>query len=270
MRDASPPTPAAPTPPGGPGTVAFTVFFWLLFVTSSIALFPLLAAAHLIATPFDRDRRLTHALLSRIAFGYLRWNPWWDIRVEGRERLPRGPAVIVLNHQSGADVLVAMGLRHDFKFVSKASLFAIPILGWSMRLARYVSVHRARAKSIKQMMATCRAWLRRGVAVAIFPEGTYALDGRLLPFKKGAFVVAIGERAPVVPVVIEGSPSLVYDDGPLISPRCRIRVRVQPPIPASELGDDPVALARRVRALFAEALGQPTDAGPAPVADDVA
>ena len=47
--------------------MAFTVFFWLLFVTSSIALFPLLAAAHLIATPFDRDRRLTHALLSRIA-----------------------------------------------------------------------------------------------------------------------------------------------------------------------------------------------------------
>ena len=168
---------AKASPPRGPLVTLFSVAFWLFFLVGSSALFLPLLAVHLLATPFDRERRLTHALLGRITFGFLRWNPWWDIRFEGRERLPRGAAVIVINHQSAADVLVSMGLRHDFKFVSKASMFALPVVGWSMRLARYVSLHRGRAKSMKQMIATCRAWLRRDMAVAIFPEGTYSLDG---------------------------------------------------------------------------------------------
>ena len=64
------------------------------------------------------------------------------------------------------------------------------------------------------MMAQCRGWLRRGMPVLLFPEGTYSGGGPLLPFKRGAFLLAIEEQVPIVPVVIRGTAELVHEDGP--------------------------------------------------------
>jgi 1-acyl-sn-glycerol-3-phosphate acyltransferase len=151
-----------------------------------------------------------------------------------------------------ADIIAVLGLYYPFKFVSKASLFSVPGLGWLMKMAKYVSVERGRPKSMNEMMETCRRWLRAGMSVMIFPEGTYASDGNLLPFKTGAFVLAIEERVPLAPVVIEGTPQLIYEDGPWLSPTARITVTVQEPMMPQSLGADPEALAARVRAQYAE------------------
>jgi 1-acyl-sn-glycerol-3-phosphate acyltransferase len=167
--------------------------------------------------------------------------------VQHRERLPQEPCVIIANHQSMADIIAMLGLYYPFKFVSKASLFKVPILGWLMKMARYVSVERGRPKSMHEMMEECRRWLRAGMSVMIFPEGTYATDGQLLPFKAGAFVLAIEEKVPIAPVVVEGTPQLIFEDGPWLSPRADIRVTVMEPMLPETLGSDAEALATKVR-----------------------
>jgi 1-acyl-sn-glycerol-3-phosphate acyltransferase len=236
-----------------------TVVFAVVFALTAPVCLVVCAVLWLIGAIADPDRHWVHAFLSRWGFQYFRVNPFWRIRVEGRERIPDGPSVLVVNHQSLADVVAVLGLYRRFKFVSKASLFQLPLVGWSMGLARYMRVVRGRPHSTQLMLEDCRAWLRRGVAVLIFPEGTYAPPGRLLPFKRGAFRLAIEERVPLVPVVLEGTRGLVLGDGPWLEPRSRIRVRVLPPWPSSELGTDEGALADRVRELYRRELDLPPD-----------
>jgi 1-acyl-sn-glycerol-3-phosphate acyltransferase len=232
-----------------------TALFWMVFaITAPLVVlsgFFVFAATAI----FDRDRRVIHAFICRFVFSYLRLNPLWKVRIEGRERISGRPSVIVANHQSMADVVACMGLFRQFKFVSKSSLFSLPLVGWMMHLAKYVSLDRGKPRSTQQMLEQCRGWLRRGMPVLLFPEGTYSTDGRLLPFKRGAFLLAIEERVPLVPVMIQGTSDLVIEDGPWFNPRCSIRVSVLPPIEPAQLGDSEKDLMERVRRLFESRLG---------------
>jgi len=218
-----------------------------------------LAAALLFAVtaPFDPDRSVLHAFVCWSCHAYLHVNPLWRVRVEGRERIPRGASVLVVNHQSMADVAACMGLHRPFKFVSKASLFSLPVVGWAMKMLLYVRLERGRPHSTRAMLDQCRHWLRRGIAVLMFPEGTYAPGAALLHFKPGAFVLARDERVPMVPVLISGTRDLVVGDGPWMAPRVNIRIRVLDPVdfPA---GADAVQVATAMRERFARELGRPT------------
>jgi 1-acyl-sn-glycerol-3-phosphate acyltransferase len=231
-----------------------TAVFWLVFLVFGPLEFLAGVLLLLVTLPFDPNRRAIHALICRWTFLYIRIFPSWRIQVTGRELLPEGPAVLVANHQSMADVVAVMGLKHPFKFVSKASLFNLPLVGWMMRMARYVSLERGRPRSTQRMMEACRRWLWRGVPVLLFPEGTYGTRGRMLPFKRGAFLLAIEEKVPLVPVALTGTTELVEGDGPWLSPRANIRITVLPPIPPAELGEDPDALSQLVRARLEAAL----------------
>ena len=236
------------------GTIVTTVWFWTVFAVTAPLCVVLGTLVFLVTLPFDPDRRVIHALICRWTFNYLRVSPLWQARVTGRERIPAGPVVFVANHQSMADVVAAMGLFHPYKFVSKASLFSLPLVGWMMRMAKYVSLERGRHGSTRAMMDTCRDWLRRGMPVLIFPEGTYSGGDMLLPFKVGAFVLAIEAGVPIVPVVLKGTAKLIQGDGPWMNARSDIRIEVLPPVPADELGSDAVVLTARVKAAFEAAL----------------
>jgi 1-acyl-sn-glycerol-3-phosphate acyltransferase len=244
----------------------FTAAYALFFMLTAPVCTALGALLWLVTTPFDRNRALLHAFVCGWGhFFYLRIWPGWRVRVEGRELLPPGPAVIISNHQSALDIASAMGLFHPFKFVAKSALFKVPMVGWLMSLMRYVPVERGHVHAMQRMLEDCRGWLRRGVAVLIFPEGTYAPPRQRLPFKRGAFRLAIEEQVPVVPVVLEGTTDIIEGDGPWMNPRASVRVRVLPPLLPESLGSDEVALAARVRALYFEALGLPP---PPPVSGD--
>jgi 1-acyl-sn-glycerol-3-phosphate acyltransferase len=233
-----------------------TAWFWLLFLLTAPVLFTLGLVLFLVAYPVDPDRRWLHSLVCRWCYGlWLHASPGWSTRIEGRELLPKGPCVLVANHQSAADILAAMGLFHPYKFVAKSSLFSIPIVGWMMSLLGYVRVTRGQFSSMVQMLDPCRSWLRRGMPVFIFPEGTYS-QGELLRFKRGAFQLALEEHVPVVPVVIEGTPQLLDGDGVWMSPRADIRVRVLPPLPPESFAREPAALADQVRALYVDVLSR--------------
>lgn len=231
-----------------------TLFFWLVFVVTAPVVMLFGALLFVFTAPFDPQRRVMHAYICATAFNYVRVNPFWSTTVEGRERIPSGPCVLVVNHQSMADVIAVLGLRSQFKFVSKASLFSLPLVGWLMTMAKYVAVERGRHSSMQKMMDDCRAWLRSGMSVLIFPEGTYSPDGKLLPFKRGAFQLAVDEGVPVVPVVMTGTRDLVVEDGPWMSPKATVRIRVLEPL--RDLGTDDAAVTQRVRELMLRELGQ--------------
>lgn len=245
-------------------SVAVTIAFALAVAVAAPVVFIVAVLLYLVTSPFDRNQRLLHGFICRACHGFLHLNPLWRVRVEGRERIPRGPAVLVTNHQSMTDILATMGLHRQFKYVSKVSLFALPLVGWAMWMLRYVRLERGRPHSTRRMLDDCRHWLRRRVAVLLFPEGTYAPTDALLHFKPGAFLLAIEEGVPVVPVLTTGTRALMEGDGPWLAPRARVTVRVLEPfrIPA---GMDAAQAAAEARALFARELGRPLlgPAGPA-------
>ena len=240
-----------------PASAAVTVAFWMVVGLTMPLLFLAAALLFAVTAPFDPDRSVLHAFVCWSCHAYLHVNPLWRVRVEGRERIPRGASVLVVNHQSMADVAACMGLHRPFKFVSKASLFSLPVVGWAMKMLRYVRLERGRPHSTRAMLDQCRHWLRRGIAVLMFPEGTYAPGAALLHFKPGAFVLARDERVPMVPVLISGTRDLVVGDGPWMAPRVNIRIRVLDPVdfPA---GADAVQVAAAMRERFARELGRPT------------
>jgi 1-acyl-sn-glycerol-3-phosphate acyltransferase len=233
---------------------AFSAAYWIfLFVTM-----PLLFAGALVvflATALvDRRRVALHLYSCAWATFYVVVNPLWRVRVSGREKLPwRGAAVLVANHLSTLDILVVYALFRPFKWVSKAELFRVPVLGWNMRLNDYVPVRRGDRESIREMMDHCRAHLARGVPVLLFPEGTRSKDGRLQAFKDGAFKLAVEARVPVIPVAITGTSDALPKHGLVLRQRMRARVEVLDPIDPAAFGSVD-ALREAARAALAAAL----------------
>jgi 1-acyl-sn-glycerol-3-phosphate acyltransferase len=175
------------------------------------------------------------AMVAMTAWGHslLLANPFWRARVHGRERVRGGPYVICSNHQSAADIFVLSVLHGHWKFIAKSSLFWIPIFGWGMRAIGNIPVDRARPSSARRMIELCHRWLERGVSVLIFPEGTRSTDGELLPFKDGAFSIAIASGRPVLPVVIDGTIRAFRKGAFDLTSRADILVSVLPPIDAA-------------------------------------
>ncbi|RDW65259.1 1-acyl-sn-glycerol-3-phosphate acyltransferase [Coleophoma crateriformis] len=124
------------------------------------------------------------------------------------------PAVFIGNHQSELDVLI---LGHIFpKYCSvtaKSSLKNMPFLGWFMRLSGSVFIDRANSKNARNAMEGAATHMKKDKqSVYMFPEGTrsYAKEPMLLPFKKGAFHLAVQAGVPIVPVVAANYSNLLY------------------------------------------------------------
>ena len=174
-----------------PGTVRvlLSIALWAFLALSSVELFLGAILLWALTLPFDPNGRVLHLYSCFWAQLYFYVNPGWHLRVEGREHLPwKGAAVLVSNHESLGDILVLFGLYRPFKWVSKAENFKLPLIGWNMRLNRYVPLIRGDRASVLQMMAGCERWLSRGVPILMFPEGTRARDGPALTLPKHAFV----------------------------------------------------------------------------------
>jgi 1-acyl-sn-glycerol-3-phosphate acyltransferase len=142
-----------------------------------------------------------------------------QVRVEGRERIDPGAAFICMsNHQSNFDIPVLLGyLPMPFRWLAKAELFKIPIFGRAMRGAGYIPIDRSDRPAAIDSLRKAADAVRSGVSVVIFPEGTRSPDGRLKPFKKGGFVMAIEAGVPIMPVALRGT----FD----IMPKSRLLIR---------------------------------------------
>jgi 1-acyl-sn-glycerol-3-phosphate acyltransferase len=231
-----------------------SILFWIYFALSSMVLFAIALPLWLATLPFDRNGRLLHQYSCFWAAHYLYVNPLWRITVEKTAPIDRARRyVIVANHQSFADILVLYATYLPFKWVSKSAVFNVPFIGWHMYLNRYVSLKRGDKASIEKMAARCRAWLDRGVSVLIFPEGTRSQDGRLGPFKLGAFRLAREAGVEVLPIVVDGTAEALPKHGLTMATRADCRVRVLEPLSVAADESDQAA-ADRVRDHLAQAL----------------
>jgi 1-acyl-sn-glycerol-3-phosphate acyltransferase len=242
---------------------AFTCAYWVFVVLTMPVFFVCALTIFLLTWPFDRRRVVLHLFSCFWASFYVYANPLWRARVVGREKLPwAGPAVIVANHLSLVDILVLYGLYRPFKWVSKAELFRVPVVGWNMVINDYVRLTRGDRESIRSMMEHCRRHLAHGSPVLIFPEGTRSQDGRLQAFKDGAFRLALDAKVPVIPIAIRGTHETVPKHGLVLRQRMRGRVKVLEPIDASGYADV-ASLRQAARDAIARELGEPLSAAAA-------
>lgn len=120
------------------------------------------------------------------------------------------PYIYMPNHQSNFDIPVLLGhLSVQFRWLAKIELFKIPIFGRAMRKAGYISIDRYNRQSAIESLKLAAGKIKSGVSVLIFPEGTRSLDGKIQPFKKGGFVLAVDAGVPIVPVVIHGTRAIM-------------------------------------------------------------
>lgn len=166
------------------------------------------------------------------------------VKVVGRERLdPAATYIFMSNHVSNLDppILVPLIPRRTSVLVKK-ELFRVPILGRAMRLASLVPVDRSNREAAISSLRTAAEVLGKGIPMTIFVEGTRSLDGRLLPFKKGPFYLAMESGAPVVPVTLVGTHRIL--------PKRRFGIRrgeatvvFHPPLDAKQFSDRDTLLA---------------------------
>lgn len=182
------------------------------------------------------------------AFGIRRGlEGWEDLPEEIREG--RQPAVFIGNHSSLFDPpLMISTLPCHPVFVAKRELAWVPFLGWVIALAGFIFIdrrHRGRAMASLNQAAHR---IHDGQSIAAFPEGTRSTDGRLLPFKKGIFALALEAGVPLVPVAVFGGADILAKGDWRVSPGT-YRMRVGAPVvPAQD--DD----AERLRGKLREAL----------------
>lgn len=182
------------------------ILFIVFLFGTSLLFFPLALLIFVVTRPFDRRLRLLHRFTCLWASLYIWVFPPWSVTVHGREKIdPAKTYVIVSNHQSMVDILVAFMLFRHFKWVSKAELFNLPFIGWNMYLNRYVRLKRGNKSSIRSMYNACEKHLKEGSSIFLFPEGTRSSTGHMREFKEGAFVLAKRQHVPILPLVINGS-----------------------------------------------------------------
>jgi len=206
---------------------------FLIFMASTSALFYVIAIFIWLCTVwFDRRLVALHFFTSFWASVYLWIMPAWSVSCKGREKVKKERIyMVVSNHQSQLDILVAFRLFFPFKWVSKAEVFKLPFIGWNMVLNRYIKLKRGDKKSVEQMMIDCEKTISKGSSVYFFPEGTRSYTGIVKEFKTGAFILAQKMKIPILPIVINGSKNALPKHSLNFHGKHRIRIEVLDELP---------------------------------------
>jgi 1-acyl-sn-glycerol-3-phosphate acyltransferase len=187
---------------------------------------------------------LLHPKTGGVWVGRRIWGPFliWAARarlvVQGAENVvPFRPTIYVSNHQSALDIPVAfVALPVNFRFVAKKSLGYVPVLGWYLKAGRHILVERGSRASALATLEKGAEQIRRGTSILMYPEGTRSPDGRLLPFKKGSFALALKAGVAICPVTIEGTARIMPKKSWKIRFGEEIRVKIGAPIDPRQYG----------------------------------
>lgn len=180
---------------------------WFTFVgVTSVVFFLIALVIWILTRPFDPKLKILQQFTCFWAALYTWIIPAWKIKIKGREKIQRNKTyVVVSNHQSMLDILVLFNLFFHFKFVSKIEIFKVPFIGWNMYLNKYIRLRRGDRKSVEKMLKDAEKSLAEGNSLLIFPEGSRSPDGKVRPFKTGAFILAKKIQTPILPIVISGT-----------------------------------------------------------------
>jgi 1-acyl-sn-glycerol-3-phosphate acyltransferase len=202
-----------------------------------IIMFPVTFLIWLLVLPFDHDRIVIHWLLVYQGLILSRIIPMMKIEIEGREKAVRGVTyVIISNHQSMIDILFLNSLRYRYKWISKIENMKVPVLGWYLRMADYITVNRGNEESKIEMLGKSYKCLKKGISIMIFPEGTRSKDKEIGFFKRGAFQLALEAGVPILPIVIDGTGGILPKHGFIFGNEYKIKIRVLDPVSPVSFG----------------------------------
>lgn len=209
----------------------------------------------------------------------LRWAILWSrsilfvcrcpLEVTFQGAMPAGGFLAYANHQSVLDIpaiFIAMD-KTPIAFAAKRELFKWPFLGWYLSMAGFVEVDRSnRRRAMESYAKAARQIREEGARVIVYPEGTRSVDGSVLPFKKGAFALAIEAQAPVVPIAVDGAQRAVRKHTVRLHGH-KIRVVVGAPIETKGLTVDQrdellIKTRTQILAMHKECGGPPSPAEP--------
>jgi 1-acyl-sn-glycerol-3-phosphate acyltransferase len=203
-----------------------TIFVWCCIALGTV----IFGLAAIISFLFDRKGTVAHRC-GRIWAKVALLANQVKVRMEGLENVKEtGPYIFMSNHQGSYDIFALLGyLPFQFKWLAKKELFSVPILGWAMSAAGYISIDRQGTRETVEAMREATRKIRDGMSVVVFPEGSRTPDGSIQPFRKGGFTLAIRSQVPIVPIAIRGSREIMPKDRLTANPG-EIRVRIGPPI----------------------------------------
>ena len=229
--------------------IAVVVIALVLYVASFIAL--------VVCYPFDRKRFVVHRLskwITDTVFGL----SFIRREVIGAENIdPNAAYVMVLNHNSMADIISIYNLPLVFKWVSKKEVYRLPIIGRLLYAHGDIVINRASTKEAMQLVHNKgMEWLKKGASVSIFPEGTRSKDRQIHNFKAGAFLLAKDAGVPILPIVLDGTDKMMRK-GMFMNWGNKVTIKVLPPISAKEVEERSVKeVMAEVREKMVETLAQ--------------
>ena len=184
------------------GTIRFLI---------SVVISIVMAILEIIMLPVDRKRgRVFHALARFWARAIL-LTCGVRVKVRGLEKIDGSKNyVYVSNHASMLDIpVIVAGIPDQIRIVYKKELEVIPFFGWGLKWGSYIGIDRGRGSEAMKSLEEAIEKIRHGASVLLYAEGTRTLDGKLQPFKRGAFNLAVKAGVPVVPLTVNGSYNLL-------------------------------------------------------------
>jgi len=199
--------------------IVVTLYSWALFVL--FWLFSILTAAILSLDAKDKENifNTTERVFSRIAFKLL----GMKIEIQGLENIPKNePVIFISNHQSMMDIKLSLAcIPTNISFISKDTIFRVPILGAYMKVSGHIPIQRGEDRKAYETLLTAVKKLTAKKSLVVFPEGTRSEDGQLGAFKRGISLIILKSGRRVVPVAICGSNQFMPKRGWLSHPEKR-------------------------------------------------
>ena len=236
-----------------------TLLYFIAVFVIATSLYVATFVALVVCYPFDKKRYVVHKISECLTLGIFKLAAT-KRTVIGMENIdPKATYVMVLNHNSMADIISIYNLPLVFKWVSKREVYKIPIIGRLLLAHGDIVINRASTKEAMNLVHTKgKQWLAKGASVSIFPEGTRSKDGEIHNFKAGAFILAKDAGVPILPIVLDGTRNMMRK-GFFMNWRNEITIKVLPPVSAeyveehsikevmAEVHDDMVAALAEIR-----------------------
>jgi 1-acyl-sn-glycerol-3-phosphate acyltransferase len=186
--------------------VLASLWYWFVLIFLAPIFYLACLTALLVRDRKDPKRKWIGRISCVWGSAYLWCNPFWRIRIVGREKLDSNrTTVYICNHQSSFDIYLLFRLFFPFQWVTKKSNFYVPFIGWNMRHNRSIGFERGDRRETLRMVKECVKRLLEGISLIIFPEGERTPDGRMQPFLGGAFAIAKRAEVPIQPMVLTGT-----------------------------------------------------------------
>lgn len=210
--------------------IALLLFLYLLFGI------PVLLAELLVGKISPRSRDLSCLRMVQSAFKVMLWITGADITYIGKENVPRDQAVVYVgNHNSYFDILLTYSQCPGLTgYVAKSEMLRYPLLRDWMKRLYCLFLDRTDLRAGMQMILTCIDYIKQGISICIFPEGTRSRDGKMQPFHEGSLKMASKTGCPIIPMAITNSAQIFENHLPFVRP-CKVIVEYGTPIYPKEL-----------------------------------